>query len=385
MASGNQQPRDELVIGWVCQPWREGETELLADATARAAEEFIKRLRAQFPDYEWRCELRERRPRPVEPRGVDPLEMLAVGCGEKLARGWDFALVVTDAELLARTRPFTIGVPSSALETAVLSTSRFPRGEEDPWRRLAVMGLYFLGHMLGLDPHEPGAMSRPLDDGDVAISDYEPEDRRRVAARLDEVADLRLEEEGGKPGSVFWMRTFLADPKGILIDTMGYQPWLTPFRLGGLTAAAFVSMLLLFLAAESWETGIAIKGSLLAAGAVAAVATGTVFLYRGQNLREFTRQALLSEQLARSRLVLQLTLLAGMASLWVVLFIVSLLLAAAFPSSVVERWTGMPIGPAELIRFSIFTATLGTLAGALGGNLEDEGAFKSKLLIDEES
>jgi hypothetical protein len=381
MTSEIEKRSGELVIGWVCQPWRESAGEALADATARAAERFRRRMQDQFPHYDWRCEVRVRRPRPVEPGRIDPLDFLALGCGEKLARRWDYALVVTDAELLARTRPFTIGVPSSALETAVLSTCRFPRDEEDPCPRLIAMGLYFFGHMLGLSPHAPGAMTRPLEDQEVLIEDYDKDDQQRMEDRLEEVADLRLEEEGRKPGP---LRSFLADPHGILVDAMGYQPWLHPFRLGGLTAAAFISMLLLFLGAESWELGVGFDGRLLAAGALSAIGVGAAFLYRGQNLHELTRQALLSEQLARSRLVLQLTLLAGMITLWSVLFAASLLLGWSFPNAVIEGWVGKPVGLLELARFSAFTATLGTLAGALGGNLEDEGAFKCKLLIDEE-
>lgn len=58
--------------------------------------------------------------------------------------------------------------------------------------------------------------------------------------------------------------------------------------------------------------------------------------------------------------------------------------AAGTGGDVVGGWLGGTLDQVVLAKFAIFAATLGTFAGALGGNLEDEGAFRSKLLIDEE-
>ncbi|MDP0491368.1 MAG: hypothetical protein Q7Q71_09995 [Verrucomicrobiota bacterium JB023] len=385
MGIDGQLERGQVVVGWVVQPIPGREEAQFGQLAKQAAEAFGAQLSRQFPHFRWVMDVTERAPCQAEQSRLDPLQLLGIGCNEKLVRRWDFALVVTQADLVARTRPFTLGTPSSALETAVLSTNRYPADEDEPWLRMAAVAQYLLGHMLGLSPSEPGAMRRPLDSGQSELGDFSEEDRETVEARLEEVADLRLEEAGEKPGLGFWLRTLIADPKGILVDVLGYEPWKQPFRLGRLTAAAFVSMLLLFLGAESWELGMATRDRVLGAGAFLSILAGTVVLYHGQNLHELTRQRRLSEQLVRSRVVLKLTLLSGMASLWLMLLVLSFLIALSFPREVIAGWVGHAISLPDLLRFSFFTSTLGTLAGALGGNLEDEGSFKSKLLIDEES
>ncbi|MBK1833850.1 hypothetical protein [Roseibacillus ishigakijimensis] len=375
----------EIVIGWVIQPVGGGEDDELVALTRKAAVILNEQLARQFPQFEWRAEFRERNTRPSDGSRLDPLELLALGCHEKLVRHWDFAFVVTQADLRARTRPFTLGTPSSALETAVLSTHRYPPEEKDCSLRLMVVAQYLFGHLLGLEPHEPGAMKRPLESEEALVAAFSSGDQELMGKRLAEVADLRLEEAGQRPGLLFRLRALIADPRGILSDVIGYEPWKQPFRLGRLTAAAFVSMLFLYLGAEPWELGMAIRGEVLSGAAILAVLVGTGALYHGQNIPELTRQPRASEQLERTRVVLQLTLFAGMFSLGLYLFLLSLLITFAFPRELIVGWVGEPVTGADLLRFAVFSSTLGTLAGALGGNLEDEGAFQSKLLIDEET
>ena len=110
------------------------------------------------------------------------------------------------------------------------------------------MAQHLLGHLLGLHPHEPGAMRRPTSGGVAEIEIFDEADHTQIQRRLSEVADLRLEERRAPLNRIhFSASAFLADPKGIWTDVAGYQPWLQPFRLGRLTAAAFITTLLLFL------------------------------------------------------------------------------------------------------------------------------------------
>ena len=122
-----------------------------------------------------------------------------------------------------------------------------------------------------------------------------------------------------------------------------------------------------------------------AGAAIASVLCSALFLYRGQNLTELTRRRVLNEQLARSHVVLLLCLVIGMTALWVLLCVASTAIALLLPWAVIERWLDADFGLAAALRFSTFTATLGTLAGALGGNLEDEDDFKAQFLFDEEA
>jgi hypothetical protein len=120
-------------------------------------------LEAAFPEFSWRIETAERRA--FMPRGaLDPVDLLEIGVAEKLHRHWDYVLVVVPNELISRHGPSTLGVPSSALEAAVASTSRLGSGPELA-ARLTALALHLLGHLWRLDHAEEGPM-RPVTDPD---------------------------------------------------------------------------------------------------------------------------------------------------------------------------------------------------------------------------
>lgn len=373
---GDECPRIQL--GWVAM-----DTERRADAGSAVADQLRDRLAAQLPEFDWRLE-RVERPLGRRYAPVDPLELLERGVQEKIGHHWDFALVVTGAELVARERPFIYGVPSSALETAVVSRSRLA-GEEDPERRMLVLTQFLFGSLLGLEAREEGAMRRPRAGRTDDCEPFSPIELEQLRSRLRDVGDARLEEQGRRWNRwTFRWRTLSADPRGILRDIVGYRPWRQPFRLGKLTAAAFVSMLLLFLGAEAWELGEASGPAQLASGALLSVGITAWFLYRGQNLSDLTRGVGLSEQVVRSRIVLWWCLLLGVASLWLFLFLSSFALASVLPRGEIESWLGSELDAAARLRFAAFLSSLGTLAGGLGGNLEDENHFKARFFFDEE-
>jgi hypothetical protein len=315
---------------------------------------------------------------------LEPLPLLELGVHEKLSRRWDFALVLVSNDLRPRTRIFTIGVPSSALETIVLSSARLGDPADIP-ERLAALALHLLGHVWGLE-HEEGLMTPPEDCGTLRVAPFPAQQQDAVAARLAEVADARLEEQSQRWNRLtFYWHSFWADPRSIVTDTWGYAPWRLPFRMGRLTAAAAISILLLLLGAEAWEIGVNLSAPHLVIGAAIAIFSATIFLFWGQNLGEISRDVGWREQLIRTRIVVFGTVLVGTVSLWIVLFVLSYLAALSVPSVVPARWLDVPLDSAALARHAAFMASLGVLAGAFGGNLEDEDAIKAELFFDEET
>jgi len=374
----DRQGRPRIELGWVAVG---GDGHV--SRVRRAAERVEERLAGQFPDFDWRSQVVER---PLARRRgeVDPLDLLESGVQEKVEQGWDFALVVSDSELRARERPFTFGAPSSALETAVMSSVRCG-ASEDPESALAALALFLFGSLLGLEPNEEGAMRPPSAAREPELADFIGVQAGSIRERLADVGDERLEERGGRWNRLgFRLRTIAADPHGILRDLWGYRPWKQPFRLGRLSAAAVVSTLLAFLGAEVWELGVAAGTGLLVGGAFGSVAVTSWFLYRGQNLSSSTRDAGLSEQVARSEVVLGACLLVGIGSLWLLLFLGSYALASVLPAGVIGGWLDERLEWVDRVRFAAFVSSLGTLAGGLGGNLEDEDAFKAEFFFDEE-
>ncbi len=374
--------RPRLVVGWVLGADLR-DTALLA-AYEAARERLLGVLEDQLPGFRWEMPWVERRLHP--PRGaLAALPLLELGAEEKLHRHWDYALVVVPNELLPRKRVATVGVPSSALETAVLSSARLGSGEELVDRMVA-LALHLLGHLFGLDHADSGPM-RPFEEPEeMAVEPYPATQLEAVRRQLAESTDARLEEQGRRWGRVaFYWRAFWADPRGIVRDILGSRPWRMPLALGRLTAAAAVSLVYMLLAADSWEVGVALGRRWLVGGPAAAVLLATVAVFWGQNIAQVGREHGWREQLARTHIVLFGTLLLGLASLWVVLFLVSWGTAAVFPEEVFAGWARVPPDELPVEGYAAFMATLGVIAAALGGNLEDEDEIKAELLFDEET
>ena len=380
--AGARTTKPVVSIGWVLAT--DLQDEALLRALSRTRQRLLDILSGQFPQFDWQLPALARHRYP--PRGaIDALPLLELGLHEKINSRLDYVLVIVSNELIPRDRILTIGVPSSALEVAVLSTARLATDEQFG-ERLAGLALHLLGHMWGLEHAESGPMIPPEEWTTLRAETFPESQEAKVVERLEEVADARLEEQPSRRGwLLFHWHTFWADPKGILVDVVGYAPWKTPFRMGRLTAAAATSVLFLLLGAEAWEIGVNTSTGALISGALVAIISATLFIFLGQNLNQVSRQVGLREQLIRTRLVLLFTLLLGMATLWGVLFLVSYLAVLYVPRQVPMAWLNITLDLTLLARHAAFMATLGVLAAALGGNLEDEQVLKARLYYDEET
>lgn len=372
-------------IGWLLAA--DSEKSSMISQSQTAGIQLRDTLAQQFPQFRWRVDFAHRRR--FAPKGaLDPLPVLEFGVREKIAEHWDYVLIVVPNELRGRQRVHTIGVPSSALETAVLSTASLDRRHTDHvTEQLVMLGLHLLGHIWGIEHCNDGPMFPPEKPEQLKHAPFPPFQEEIIIDRLEEVADKRLEEQSQHWNRfVFYWRAFWADPKSILIDVVGYAPWLLPFRMARLTAATAVSLLILLLTAEAWEMGVSMPPARLIIGALISILIATAFIFSGKNLGELSRDVGWHEQLIRTRIVLVGTILMGMASLWLVLFAFSLLVGWVLPSDVLIRWTELDmLDRLLLVRHAAFMAMLGVLAGALGGNLEEDEAIKAQLYFDEET
>jgi hypothetical protein len=309
-------------IGWVLAVDESDQT--VVQAYRQAAQLLHSYLAEQFPQFQWKLPFLQRRR--YSPHGaLEPLPLLELGLHEKIYGAWDYAVVVVSNDLTPRTRVFTLGVPSSALEVALLSSARLDV-ENDLSEQVAALALHLLGHMWGLEHHQTGPMSPPEDCSHLQVALFPKAQHAEIVNRLEEVADRRLEEKQRHWNWLsFHWHSFWADPQSIFIDTIGYKPWRLPFRMGRLTAAAAASILVMLLGAEAWEIGVSFSGAQLWIGALCSILIAALFVFFGQNLGEVSRQFGWREQLARTRIVLFCTLLGGMISLWGVLFLASYL------------------------------------------------------------
>ncbi len=371
-----------VTIGWVLLS--EVVEEDLLRSYRSAVAKVCSVLEKDFPDFRWEIPFVRRRRYP--PHGaLDPLELLEVGLMEKTRNNWDFAIVLVSNELEPRYRISTIGVPSSALEVAVLSSYELEEHDHVD-EKVGALALHLLGHLWGLSHETEGPMYPPEKHEDLLVSSFTEEQKRSITRRLAEVADTRLEEKKAKWSSIsFYWSTFWTDPGSILRDVQDYAPWRLPIKMARMTAATAVSMIFLLMGSESWEVGVHFSPLLLVIGTILAVLGSTTFIFKGQNLGQLSREAGYKEQLARTRIVTFTTLLYGMFFLWLLFMVFVVGIGLVFPREILNSWLGNRLSFADLLRFASFSGILGLLAGAVGGNLEEEDEIKADLFYDEET
>ncbi|WP_457573975.1 hypothetical protein [Desulfolithobacter sp.] len=374
-----------VTIGFVLDG---GESSEVQRRVAWLRDTLQRTLQQDFPQFAWSIRCMPRRDFPRE-LPLDPLELLEFGSDIKIEYGLDFLLVFTSLPLKARFDQTVSGVPSNMLETGVVTLSRLLENSDGQVIDRAMLALcrHILGHLWGLDHNEDSVM-RPREfwSGDEPL-DWSGEEKKDIASYLKTIADPRLEETSAAAASVwrFYIQVLLHEGVALARDILFFRSWLMMLHLGRFTAATAVSIIFLFLSAEAWEMGAAIRSGWLDLILVMVLLAATLSLYFGQNLQGVGRSDRMMEQAVRSRIVLFGTLLVGMVSFWVNLFIVSLAIIYLLPDGVLAGWAGLTDQPLPMAHFAKLMATFGILASSLGGNLEEEHDLKAVLVYTEET
>ena len=363
-------------------------------------------LARELPAFAWRLPVVRRKD--LAPAGlrVEPVDLLDAGAAERDLAGWDFALVVTAADLEARHRPFALAAPSQALATAALSLARLDPGLRDArrspsdrgavvGRRLAALALHALGHLNGLGhedeptawmhpPRTPADLDRPRA--------FSPQRRAEMEAELADVADPRLEEHSAVrrlSDAAFTARALWHGRADVADAVLQIRPWLFPFLLSKLTTAAFSTLVILVITAEAWDLGTRQPPLLVLGLGLAALVGTSVYLVRRQHLLARRHGRGRSEQQAVTAASILIALGLGMATTYALLFLVTLALGALlFDADILAGWAanlGEPVRPHHVATFAGFVAALGIGVGALGASFEEETYFRHVAYVDEET
>ena len=392
-----------VVVGWV----QAGPLDDVQRAALKAARQRVRRvLRDELPGFAWAFPVVRRKD--LAPPGLqaEPVDLLDVGAGERALAGWDFALVVTAADLRARYRPFALATPALALATGVLSLARLDPGlhagrrsaadrAEGLARRLAALALHTLGHLNGLGHEDdPGAwMHPPKTPADLdPPAAFSASSRAEIEGELADVADPRLEESSRfhrLSGLAFALRALRHGWADVADTVLQIRPWLFPFQLSKLTTAAFSALVVLVITAEAWDLGTRQPPLRVAALSLVALVATSAYLVRKQRLlaRRHGRERTEQQVVTSASVLIALGL--GMATTYGLLYGTTLALGALFfDGEILSGWAaslGQPVGARHVLTFAGFVAALGLGVGALGASFEEQTYFRHVAFVDEET
>ena len=387
-------------------------------ATTRAHRRMSTYLRETFSEFDWQFPTAARRDleaaaRPPDAR-AEPVALIDHGVTERDARHWDFALVVTPADLRSYFTSYALGVPSQAVQGAVLSTARLdpeappavPDDRSSPddaerhdvlGRRLYALAMHLFGHLGGLDHAGDAAdfMFAPQTVTDLdEMRGYDYEAREQLRAELRDVADVRLEETGQYRHRqvLFYLRAAWQQRSDILDAVVETRPWAFPLRFSRLTTAAVSTQVVLLTTAEAWELGMSQPLGGVVLLSIGALGATSAYLLERQHLLDRRRAPRLSEQRVKTAASVTTAVGLGMATTYALLFVVTLALSLAFFSdALVEGWAasvttdGAAPGWGHYLSLAGFVAALGLAIGALGASFEEQDYFRHVAFADEET
>ena len=328
--------------------------------------------------------------------GYSPLDFLRIGMTEKLERGVQFLLVVTEVDLAADTFSYTVALPSRLTNTAVVSTKRLdpafwgedadePRAEGN----LATLLLHSFGHLLNL-PHDPDPGNVMYDFAGVddlpAMRTLTDAQRDRLRRALPREAHERTARDRH---AAFVLHTLWRNRRGIAGAVLRANPVRLLARLPTMVTAALSVLIVLFFSPEIWDVASTVETYQLAAFSAVAVGVATAVLYRAFAF---------GGVLGRGRVLAESTVVTSAATALCLLATILLLFglfagliwlgtATVFPRKLMATWPTVDpaVRTADHLKLSLFVAALGTLAGSLGGRADSRALVRGVLFVDEET
>jgi hypothetical protein len=325
-----------------------------------------------------------------------PMGFLEVGLTEKIERGVDFLLVVTEVDITASRLSYTLALPSQLMNIGILSTKRLEPGfwGEPPddavtRDRLSALMLHVLGRLVGLSPSPdpsnpmhrvagPETLGRRGGFSDAQITAVRTslprEGRQRSADR-------------GRMG--FACRTVISRASPIARAVVRVNPLRLLTRMPTMLAAALSIIIVLLFSSEVWDIASTVSTYQIASFSVLSIGTAMFVLYRGFALRVLLdRDRRLTEDVVIATAATLLSLLGAlllMFALYGVLIYFGIV--AIFPRPLMDSWptVGAATALADHLKLSAFLAAFGVLAGSLGGRSDGRDIVRAVLFMDHDT
>lgn len=264
-----------------------------------------------------------------------------------VAQDWDLVVVLLDGPLSIRRRP-VLARASTTHGVGLVSVPALGAGQVS--RRLADVVQSVVRALLGAG------------------------DRDDLVGRIRELRDDGgIEGSGAQDGTVLLTARVLRGNVRLLLGMVrANRPWRFTLRLSRALSAAAGAGVLALITPDVWVLADAYGPVRLSLLGVASVAATALTLLLGAGLWERARDRR-RRQVVLFNLATLLTVLIGVTALHVALLVLASVGAVALVvPGVLAETVGHPVGAWELLRLAWFTATLSTLAGALGAGLEDD-------------
>jgi hypothetical protein len=374
------------------------------EAIVAAIDHLEKQLSGWLDRFDWRFQTVRRDEWPTE-SAAEPIDLLTRARDERDELGWDFAWVMTATELVSHYKSGCFAVVASALDAAVISTSRLDPRASDPTTkddhrrtkltdRVVHVALHTLGDWLGLAHHgDQGNVMHEIDslDGLRSTAHFDELQLQQLRETLEAIADQRLEEQAEYRRSrtpIFYLRATWENKAEICDAVLHARPWEFPMRLSRLTTAAVSTALVLLMTAETWDMATSQTfASVAALFAFAMVATTSYVAVRQQLLLSRNGRRL-TEQIVASNVSAVAIVGMGMLTMFALLSVLTLSAGwLIFPSAVVEGWAASIATPLTLRHYLLMAGTVGALGiiiGALGASFEQQHYFRHVIFVDEE-
>ena len=361
-------------------------------------------LEEVFPGFQWRFPVLQR-PKLARMRTMEAVELLHAGSAERDRASWDFAFVLTQADLNSHYGNRTLATPSQALGVAAVSLARLDPslGDEDLTeearidrlaQRLTALTLHVFGHLNDL-PHASGSdcyMYPPDGPADLdQFRRYSETSQELLQRALSAVADVRLEETRTAPADSlrFYVKASWHNRREIVHAIMETRFWRFPYHFSRLTTAAASTLVILLVTAEAWDLGMRQRPEVVTVFSLTALIGASLYVLKRQRIFEENWRHGLTERRVIGRVSLTAAMLLGMTTTYAMLFAATIAISQVFyPTDLVREWASSLDGPLRWQHFLTlagFIASLGIVIGALGASFEAQAYFRHVALVDEET
>ena len=298
----------------------------------------------------------------------DPLVEPPVGLSELvdaarlrlLEEGWDLAVAITDLPLRLSRRPLlTHSSPThgtALVSLPALGVRRIPS-------RLADAIADAVGVLVGDMPARRGANRAGTSRMPI---------QRRLAELVTDIQDPSAHQ-----GVTFLARVLTGNIRLLLGMIWANRPWrlighLSRALIGALAAASSAVIL-----SDVWRIAADADAWRHAVLTLVAVAIAVVTLITAHDLWERAGDTRMREQVALFNLVTLITVMFGIATLYLAVFVVSLGAAALIiDPSLFAHEVGHPVDLGDYMRLAWLSSTFAMVGGALGGTVESDAAVR---------